>query len=224
MRKGATSLSHSSPHRVLRLAEVSMPDSKELRDWKKFTRRRSIHVDEDHYSFGCQLTKQTLLSRETRSSSSTEMLLTRVHLSSNTSHLGTNISPFIRYYGYVATATALREDGSFANSGQFSLTSVSRDNQCELAVLLLWPRMVLFRTSFKQQAVGHLTHSKFTSARTLYFCRQGNFPKGGCQGHTILLILHHLRRGLSHLQSHLLTSHTLLYLALPSQFPLLLPH
>ncbi|SJL10798.1 uncharacterized protein ARMOST_14192 [Armillaria ostoyae] len=36
---------------LLRLAEISMPDSKELRDWKKFTRRRSVHVEEDHYSF-----------------------------------------------------------------------------------------------------------------------------------------------------------------------------
>ncbi len=127
--------------------------------------------------FGCQLTKQILLLKETRSSSSTEMLLTHVHLSSNTSHLMINISPFIRYCGYIATATALCEDGSFTNSGQFLLTSAFQDNQCELAVLLLWPRMVLFHISFKQRATGHLMHSKFTSARTPCFCRQSFSPE-----------------------------------------------
>ncbi len=162
---------------ILCFAEVSMPDSKELCDWKKFTHWRSIHMDKDITPFGCQLTKQILLLRETRSSLSTEMLLTHMYLSSNTSHLRTDIFPFICYCGHVATATALCKDGSFTNSGQFSLTSILQDNQCELAVLLLWPKMVLFRISFKQQAIGHLMHSKFTSARTLYFCRQSFSPE-----------------------------------------------
>ncbi len=66
---------------LLRLTEVSMPDSKELRDWKKFTRRRSVHIDEDHYSFWLPAHKADTASRETRSSSSTEMLLTHMYLS-----------------------------------------------------------------------------------------------------------------------------------------------
>ncbi|PBK83692.1 hypothetical protein ARMGADRAFT_881496, partial [Armillaria gallica] len=36
---------------LLRLAEISMPDSKELRDWRKLTRRASVEIHDDSYSF-----------------------------------------------------------------------------------------------------------------------------------------------------------------------------
>ncbi|PBK80682.1 hypothetical protein ARMGADRAFT_1048921 [Armillaria gallica] len=36
---------------LLRLAEISLPDSEEVRDWRKLTRRASVEIHDDSYSF-----------------------------------------------------------------------------------------------------------------------------------------------------------------------------
>ena len=158
---------------LLRLSELTFPNETGLRNWKKISKRSTVIVTSDQYSFTCLLTRQTVslkaiisLLKNSNMAASTHSLFSPL-----TCEAGIQNSPFLRPFGSLPQGQSLPGISSSLAFGDISKKTLPA-SLCVLEERHLLLNMVSPPPSFNLSVVGLRKLSSYTFERALSSSRR----------------------------------------------------